>query len=143
MEDIMELEDINLNLYRIFYVVANSKSYSDASNKLYISKTAISKYITQLEDFLDTKLFYRENNGVKLTADGNKLYQYVDEGLGSLNAGEKLIRQKNDLSTGKIIIGSLTHISAFYLMDRIEKVKKDYPNLKLKLINGATRKYIN
>ena len=73
---------INLNLYRIFYVVASSKSYAEASKKLYISKTAISKDISQLEKILSVQLFYREKQGVKLTAEGKELYKYVKERIG-------------------------------------------------------------
>ncbi len=129
--------NMNLNLYRVFYVVAKSKSYSDASNKLNISTTAISKNIIQLENLLNTKLFYRENNGVKLTGAGNELLEYVDKSLTSLELGEKLILQKSDLSTGEITIGCPSHILTFFLMDKIERVINDNPSLKLKLIAGA------
>ena len=61
--------NIILNLYRTFLIVAQSKSYADASNKLNISKTAIGKNIQQLEEQLNTKLFYRESKGISLTAD--------------------------------------------------------------------------
>ena len=129
--------NMNLNLYRVFYVVAKSKSYSDASNKLNISTTTISKNIIQLENLLNTKLFYRENNGVKLTGAGNELLEYVDKSLTSLELGEKLILQNSDLSTGEITIGCPSHILTFFLMDKIERVINDNPSLKLKLIAGA------
>ena len=44
--------DISINLYKTFCVVAQSKNYVDASNKLHISTTAISKNIRQLESLL-------------------------------------------------------------------------------------------
>ena len=131
---------INLNLYRIFLVVAKSKSYSDASKKLNISTTAISKNINQLEDLLDTKLFFRENDGVKLTADGSKLFEYVEKSMNEIDAGEKLILQKNDLDNGEIAIGSLSHISSFYIMDAIDKAVKEHPNLKITLVNCSSGK---
>lgn len=131
---------INLNLYRVFLVVAKSKSYSDASNKLNISTTAISKSIKQLEDILDTKLFFRENDGVKLTVEGSKLFEYVEKSMNELVAGEKLILQKNDLDNGEIAIGSLSHISSFYIMDAIDRAVKEHPNLKVTLVNCSSGK---
>ena len=130
----------NLNLYRYFYEVAKSKSYTDASNKMYISKTAISKNIKELETQLGTQLFYRENNGVRLTIDGEKLFQTIDKSLTEIDATEKLLLMKNNLETGEIVIGSLSHIASFYLMPYIEKVKKDYKDLKVKLITAANGK---
>lgn len=131
---------INLNHYRTFWVVAQSKSYADASNKLNVTKTAIAKNIQQLEDQLNTKLFYRESRGVKLTADGEIFYKFVDRGFSEIEAGEKLIAQKNNIETGEIIIGALSHIADFLLIDKIQEVKSKYPELKVKLTTGATGK---
>lgn len=129
--------DISINLYKTFCVVAQSKNYVDASNKLHISTTAISKNIRQLESLLGTTLFYREKDGVKLTGAGQEFFKYAEQGLATLNLGEKLIMQKSDLATGEIAIGCLSHLTTFYLMDYIEKVKIDYPDLKINLISGA------
>lgn len=131
---------INLNHYRTFWIVAQSKSYADASNKLNVTKTAIAKNIQQLEDQLNTKLFYRESRGVKLTADGETFYKFVDRGFSEIEAGEKLIAQKNNIETGEIIIGALSHIADFLLIDKIQEVKSKYPELKVKLTTGATGK---
>lgn len=131
---------INLNHYRTFWIVAQSKSYADASNKLNVTKTAIAKNIQQLEDQLNTKLFYRESRGVKLTADGETFYKFVDKGFSEIEAGEKLIAQKNNIETGEIIIGALSHIADFLLIDKIQEVKSKYPELKVKLTTGATGK---
>ena len=132
--------NINLNLYRTFLIVAQSKSYADASNKLNISKTAIGKNIQQLEEQLNTKLFYRESKGISLTAEGRILYNFIDKSLSEIEAGEKLIAQKNTLETGELIIGALSHIADFFIMDKIQKVTSKYPNLKVKIVTGATGK---
>ena len=134
--------NINLNLYRTFLIVAQSKSYADAGNKLNISKTAIGKNIQQLEEQLNTKLFYRESKGISLTAEGRILYNFIDKSLSEIEAGEKLIAQKNTLETGELIIGALSHISDFFLMDKIQEVTSKYPNLKVKITTGATGKYL-
>lgn len=130
--------NVNLNLYKTFLIVAKSKSLADASNKMNIEKTSISKNIKQLEDTLGVKLFYRENRGMQLTEKGKELYEFIDKGLGFLETGEKIVNEKEDLSSSKIVIGSLSHLSAFYIMDCIAKVKRDYPKLKIELITGST-----
>ena len=134
--------NINLNLYKTFIAVAKSKSLSDASNKLNIEKTSVSKNIKQLEDTLGVKLFYREVKGMKLTREGEELCEYVDKGLDFIESGEKVLNKKNDLATGSIIIGSLSHLSQFYVMDGVERVKKDYPTLNVEIVTGATGKHL-
>lgn len=47
-----------------------------------------------------------------------------------------MIKQKNSLEQGEITAGCQSHLATYYLMDYIEKAKKDYPNLKIKLISG-------
>lgn len=130
--------DINMNLYKVFYKVAQYKSYSDASNKMMLSKSAISNYIKKLEEQLNTKLFYRENSGVKLTKDGEALFKYVEKSMELIENGEKLLLQKSNLETGKISVAALSHIAEFYLMPRIEKIKKEHKGLNIKLITAST-----
>ena len=62
---------VNLELYRIFVIVANEGNISKASEILHISQPAISKQIHNLENELNITLFERSNTGVKLTIDGN------------------------------------------------------------------------
>ena len=63
---------VTLNLYNIFLAVAQTKSLSAASKRLFISQPAISKAIKQLENELGTALFFRSSKGVQLTDDGHQ-----------------------------------------------------------------------
>ena len=47
--------NVNLNLYRTFLAVANSKSLSEAADKMLIDKAAVSKNIKQLEDMIGVR----------------------------------------------------------------------------------------
>lgn len=134
------MSNINLNLYRVFYIVAQSKSYSDAADKLHLSVPSISVSINKLEKLLNTPLFYREKDGVKLTEEGKDLYGFVEKGLNLLDLGEKRILQKNDLDNSEITIGCQSYLVTYYLMDIIEKANKDYPNLKINLICNSGAK---
>lgn len=60
------MSNVNLNLYRIFCKVAESKSYSDAADKLNLSVSNVSTQILNLEKQLNLKLFNRESKGVTL-----------------------------------------------------------------------------
>ena len=131
------MSNLNLNLYKIFCVVANSKSYADAAEKLNLSVPNISKQISNLEDQLDVKLFNRERDGVKLTEAGKELYEIVNKTISSFDFAEKLMKEKNDIENGKIAIGCPSHIASYYLMNAIEKAKIDYPNLDIELISSA------
>lgn len=136
----------NINPYwnSIFYTVAKTKSFNKASEKLQLKKSTVSRNIDLLERELNTTLFYRDNKGVSLTPDGRTYFEYVEHGLNLFDAGEKIVKSNNDIENGEIIIGALSHISHFYLIDRIAKIKKDYPNIKITIHTGSSgRELIN
>lgn len=134
------MSEINPYWNKIFYTVAIVKSFAKASEKLELKKSTVSRNINLLEASLGTKLFYRDNKGVSLTADGKKYLEFIEKGLGYFDAGEKLIKSSNDIETGEITIGALSHISHFLLMEKIKKLKDDYPRLRIKILTGATGK---
>ena len=128
------MSNINLNLYKIFCKVAQSKSYSEAAEKLDLSVANVSTQIANLEEQLNLKLFNRENKGVTLTEDGKELYEIVNKSISGFDFAEKLAKDKNDISSGCIKIGCPSHFTSYLLMEKIEKVKKDYPDLNIKII---------
>ena len=62
--------NINMELYKIFYIVAKNGSISAAANILFISQPAITFQIKKLEEQLDVSLFTRTKHGVILTEEG-------------------------------------------------------------------------
>lgn len=130
--------DISLNLYRIFYIAANSKTILEASEKLYISQPAVSKSIKKLEDLLGVKLFHRTKNGIVLTNDGKIFFEYVDKSYNYLLAGQRIIENFKQLKNGDITIGVPSHIACFFVLDYLKKFIKLYPNIRIKLVSDST-----
>ena len=97
------MSNINLNLYRIFCKVAQSKSYSEAAEKLSLSVPNVSKQISSLEEQLNLKLFNRESKGVTLTSDGQELYEIVNKSISSFDFAEKLAKDKGILASSHYI----------------------------------------
>ena len=136
------MDDINLNSLRVFLCVATSNSFLEASKKLYISQPAISKWIKTLEDELHTNLFYRGNKGIRLTPEGEKYLKYVMEANELLLAGKRLLTDENELNNGLMVIGAQSHIVRYYLLEKIAKFKKKYPNVKIRVIDLSTHELL-
>ena len=81
--------NLNLNLYRVFYTVAKTKSFSESATVLHISQPAISKHIQNLEYELNTVLFYRNNRGIELTPEAKSLLTYVEKAYNFLMLGTR------------------------------------------------------
>lgn len=131
------MSNINLNLYKIFCKVAQSKSYSEAAEKLGLSIGNISTQITNLEEQLNLKLFNRESKGVTLTENGQELYNIVNKSISNFDFAEKLAMSKNNMQSGCIKIACPSHFTNYYLMQKIELVKKDYPDFNIEIICEA------
>ncbi|MBU5455838.1 LysR family transcriptional regulator, partial [Caproiciproducens sp. MSJ-32] len=127
-----------LDLYKIFWQVSKSKSFSRAAKELYMTQPAISQSIIQLETELDTRLFNRTTKGVSLTAEGKALYDYVNSAMMLINSGEEKILEFKNLSVGELKIGVGDTISRYFLLPYLEMFHIKYPNIMFKIINGTT-----
>ncbi|MCH5166301.1 MAG: LysR family transcriptional regulator [Erysipelotrichales bacterium] len=134
--------NLNLNLYKIFYDVAQYGSVSTASKNLMISQPAISRSIKKLEEDLDVTLFYRTLNGMVLTEKGKELLGYVEEACNSLIIGERTMMETNSLVKGKLSIGVPSHIASFYLYEKIKDFHANYPQIEISLISRPTNDLI-
>lgn len=121
----------NLNNYRVFYTVATVGNISQAANTLFISQPAISKSISKLEEGLGSKLFYRTSKGVKLTDEGQLLYNYIKKAFDFINQGEDEIKRINELGIGQLKIGASTSLCKHILLDYLHDFIIEYPHIKV------------
>lgn len=130
--------NVNFELYKVFYEVANSKSISKGAEKLMISQPAVTQSIQTLENELGGKLFIRTPKGVTLTNEGLELYNYIKDGMTYfINGTNKFMSLKN-LDSGVLNIGSTTTISENYLIPYLKEFHKLYPNVVINITNDLT-----
>lgn len=135
--------NVDLELYKVFYVVAKNKHMTRASEELHISQPAISQSIKKLEDQLGGTLFLRSNKGMELTEEGKMFYEYVKGALELIGNAENEFTSFKDLSKGEIKVGCSTTLTKLILMDALENFHKDYPNININIVNGLTGNLIN
>ena len=134
---------VDLELYRVFYVVAKHKHMTKASEELHISQPAISQSIKKLEDQLGGTLFLRSNKGMGLTEEGKMFYEYVKGALELINNAENEFTSFKDLSKGEIKIGCSTTLTKLVLMNALKDFHLDYPNININITNDLTSNLIN
>ncbi len=139
----LPFNNINLNLYRIFYTVAKTKSFSESSKTLHISQPAISKHIQNLEYELDTLLFYRTNRGIELTPEAVNLLAYIEKAFNYIILGERELEESKELTKGKITIGVPTVIGSYYINSYLKNFLKEHPNINVEMINSTERRLMD
>lgn len=89
--------DINYELYKVFYYVAISLSFSDASKQLFISQSAVSQSVKVLEKKLGITLFIRSTKRVQLTPEGETLLRHIEPAMNLIKRGEAQIMEASNL----------------------------------------------
>ena len=134
---------VKLELYRVFKEVADSGNISVAAKNLYISQSAVSQSIKQLETALQARLFARNPRGVTLTGEGQMLYQYVRSALGLLATGEDKLTQAQQLLLGTLVIGASDTVTSFFLTPYLDAFHRKYPGIRLKIVSGRSAKVLS
>jgi len=130
---------VNLELYRVFYMVAKCGSLTRAAEELYISQPAVSQAIKQLENQLGVPLFKRMHRGMELSENGGKLiFKEVEQALELLNEAENRIEQTKTEATGTLRIGASDTIFEYFLADKIVDYHERFPAVKIELMADFT-----
>ena len=130
--------NIDFELYRIFYVVANHCNITKASEELNISQPAISKSIKNLEEQLGGQLFVRTKRGVVLTEEGKEFYNYIKQAIEYINNAENKFTDLINLETGCIKIGISTTLTKEFLLPYLERFHSLYPKIDIQIITYLT-----
>ena len=135
--------NVDYELYKIFYQVANSGNITHASQKLNISQPAISKSIKNLETQLGGELFVRTQKGVILTEEGKVLYDHIKNAINNITNAENEFSNLIKLNTGSIRIGVSTTITEKFLLPCLKKFHKLYPNIVIHMYTDTSNELLD
>ena len=135
--------DINYELYKVFYYVAKTLSFSEASKKLFISQSAVSQSIKALEKKLDQTLFIRSTKRVKLTPEGEILFKHIEPAVNLIIRGENQIMDANDLNGGQLRIGATDTICRYHLVPYLKEFHEHFPNVHIKVTNATSSRCVD
>ncbi|MDD3222976.1 MAG: LysR family transcriptional regulator [Clostridia bacterium] len=135
--------DINYELYKVFYYVAKTLSFSEASKKLFISQSAVSQSIKALEKKLNQPLFIRNTKRVKMTPEGEILFKHIEPAINLIVRGENQIMDANTLNGGQLRIGASDTICRYFLVPYLKKFHEHFPNVHIKVTNATSARSVD
>ena len=130
--------DINYELYKVFYHVAITLSFSEASKQLFISQSAVSQSIKVLDKKLNQKLFIRSTKRVQLTPEGEILFKHIEPAMNLIKQGENQLLEAHTLNGGQLRIGASDTICQYYLVPYLNKFHKQFPHVHIKVTNQTS-----
>lgn len=117
----MRNDDLNLKALLAFEKTSQTNSVSSAAKILNVSASAVSRYISILEEDIGVKLFDRRNGRMQINSTGSQFYQDVHQALETIRRSARSIsRQDSDL----IRIWCYPTFASEWLVPKVEAFKR-------------------
>ncbi|MFI8577837.1 selenium metabolism-associated LysR family transcriptional regulator [Rossellomorea aquimaris] len=129
---------MNLDYLKVFYVVANNKSFSKTATDLHLSQSSVSTQIKQLEEQWGCQLLERTTKKISLTPSGEILYKKVNQFFALMNETKNELEELKGTVHGDLKIGASLTIGEHILPVLLANFLKAYPKVKpqLKVYNS-------
>lgn len=130
--------DINYELYKVFYHVAKSLSFSEAASGLYISQSAVSQSVKLLEKRLGQKLFVRNTKRVSLTPEGEMLLKHIEPAVQLIMRGENQLSRDASEGGMQLRIAASDTICRYVLVPYFKDLHEHFPEVHINILNGTS-----
>ncbi|WP_372737883.1 LysR family transcriptional regulator [Neptunomonas sp.] len=124
---------MDTNTLSAFIAVAESHSFSLAAEQLFITQSAVSKRIAQLEDQLNQKLFDRIGRKVTLTEAGRELLPRAKTIISAIKDAGRAMGNLSGIVKGPLSLAASHHISLHRLPPVLRRFTKEHPDVQLNL----------
>lgn len=120
------------------YEVYKEKSFSKASQNLYISQPALSATIKKIENRIGCCIFDRSSNPIQLTEAGIEYIKSIEKIMDIENQFENYLNNLDKLKIGRLSIGATNVFASFILPAIITGFIQKYPSIKVNLVEAST-----
>lgn len=129
---------ISYDYYRIFYYVAKYGNITQAAKILLNNQPNLTRAIKTLESELGCPLFIRNNRGMKLTPEGERLFEHICIAFENIEAGEAEIIESRNLEKGTVFVAASEVALHCVLLPVLKQYRTLYPGIRLKISNHST-----
>ncbi|MEK6627950.1 MAG: LysR family transcriptional regulator [Bdellovibrionota bacterium] len=124
---------LNLSQLQTFVMVASEGSMTAAADKLFLTQPAVSQQMKNMEDDLGVELIVRGSKQIKMTAQGEILYEHAKKILSFAQLAEVSIKSIGAQLKGELRIGTLNSIGLHLMSPVVSRLLKFNPDFKIKV----------
>ncbi|MCP5089848.1 MAG: LysR family transcriptional regulator [Gammaproteobacteria bacterium] len=125
---------------KYFVALTESEHFGRAAERCFVSQSAFSNAIKELEETLTAQLVDRTNRNVTITANGREVAVQARLVLRDLDSLVETARGQNEPLAGELRLGVIPTIAPFVLPDALPAIRKQYPDLRLLLTEDQTQR---
>ena len=130
---------MNIHHLKVFCSVYKNRSFSRASEEMYLSQPTVSDHIKTLEETLGARLFDRLGRSIAPTAESNLLYPRAMEIIEKFNSLKGELSGAMDARAGEILIGASSVPGTYFLPRAAADFKKLFPEVSVKVVARNSR----
>lgn len=129
-----DITSMNTSYFKEFAVLAEVKNFWEASERLYINQSTLSKHIKFMETELGVPLFTRTTRRVELTSYGEALLPYAQSITRIEFEYSTLLLQMKNIEKGAVTLGSIPSMAQYNITKILNSFQEKYPESTVKII---------
>lgn len=133
---------MDIHHLKVFASVFKNKSFSKASDELYLTQPTVSDHVKSLEAELNCKLFDRLGRTIIPTKEAEALYSHAIEIIEKVNNIKDFIGHLKKEVTGELVIGASTIPGTYLMASIMAKFRKIYPSISFQILISDSRDII-
>lgn len=134
---------MELKYFRLIKTIAEEGSIANATERLFLTQSALSHQLRELEERLGFKVFLRTRNKWELTQEGTELYKLANKLFSSIDEGFSNIQQIKEGAKGTIKLSAECQSFFHTIPSFIQKMAILYPEIDIDLSLGTTHQTIS
>lgn len=134
---------MELKYFRLIKTIAEEGSIANSTERLFLTQSALSHQLRELEERLGFKVFHRTRNKWELTQEGSELYKLANKLFSSIDEGFGAIKQIKEGSKGAIKLSAECQSFFHSIPSFIQKMGILYPEIDITVTLGATHQTIS
>ena len=131
-------DNFSLDLYRVFAAVYENRSFSEAARQLFVTQSAVSQSIKQLEVMLGVQLFLRGKRVATPSVEAEQLYAMIAPAIGTICEAEERIERFKLLREGFLRVGAADTVARHFLLPYLKRWNELYPDVRLQVVNRTS-----
>lgn len=133
---------MDIHQLRVFSSVFKNRSFSRASEELYLTQPTVSDHIKTLEDELACRLFDRLGRSILPTKEAEVLYNHAMEIIEKADNIKEIIGKFKKEISGKLLIGASTIPGTYLIPAMITGFQRSHPSISFQVIVSDSREVI-
>jgi DNA-binding transcriptional LysR family regulator len=128
---------MTLTQLQVFIMLVETGNFTRAAERLYMTQSAVSHALANLERELGVVLLERQRTGVTVTWVGEQVLRHARSIIGAVECIRQETAAAKGVETGKLRVGSFPSVSKEVLPPILGSFRRSYPGIEVTLLEGT------